>query len=58
MNDFNASDAVETGLEFLTQCEPLIEMLKGYRAKLIEAGFNETAAEMMVVDMHRKIMLG
>jgi hypothetical protein len=58
VSEFDSSEAAQLGLEFLSNVEPMIETLKGYRAKLVEAGFGETAAECMVVDMHRKILLG
>jgi hypothetical protein len=38
------------------QVSAVVDAVKGYQDKMIAAGFNETAAEMMAVQYHSMIM--
>ncbi len=56
MNDDNEQSNAALGLEFLDAIDPMIEMLDGYRAKLLAHGYSDAAAEQMCVQMHGQFM--
>ena len=46
----------EALMQMAEQVTAVIDAVKGYQEKLLAAGFNETAAEMMAVQYHAMIM--
>lgn len=51
-------DIAEAGVQFLEVMESVILTLDGYRAKLIEHGYSEGAAEQMCVSLHHAMVFG
>lgn len=54
----NPEDLRRMGIDLLEQMEALLDTMDGYKAKLLERGYSESAVEAMVVDFHHTMLRG
>lgn len=54
----NPEELRRMGIDLLEQMEVLLDTMDGYKAKLLERGYSESAVEMMVVEFHNSMLRG